>query len=128
MASRPNNPRPQGVALDARLPPHSIEAEQSVLGGLMLESTAWDQIADRVNSDDFYRHDHRLIFEAAAALIERSQPCDAVTLSEHLESKGQLDQVGGLSYIGSLARDTPTAANIKAYADIVRERSVMCSS
>jgi len=125
MASRPNNPRPQGAALDARLPPHSIEAEQSVLGGLMLESTAWDQIADRVNAEDFYRHDHRLIFEAAASLIERNQPCDAVTLSEHLESKGQLDQVGGLSYIGSLARDTPTAANIKAYADIVRERSVL---
>jgi replicative DNA helicase len=125
MASRPNNPRPQSAAFDSRLPPHSIEAEQSVLGGLMLEATAWDQIADRVNAEDFYRHDHRLIFEAAASLIERSQPCDAVTLSEHLESMGQLDQVGGLAYIGALARDTPTAANIKAYADIVRERSVL---
>src|SRR3984893_1182009 len=108
-----------------RLPPHSIEAEQSVLGGLMLDSAAWDQIADRVIAEDFYRNDHRLIFEAAAALIERSQPCDAVTLSGHLESLGLLDQVGGLSYLGSLARDTPTAANIRAYADIVRERSVL---
>jgi len=108
-----------------RLPPHSIEAEQSVLGGLMLDAAAWDQIADRVIAEDFYRNDHRLIFEAAAILIERSQPCDAVTLSGHLESQGLLDQVGGLSYLGSLARDTPTTANIRAYADIVRERSVL---
>src|SRR6201994_4743267 len=108
-----------------RLPPHSIEAEQSVLGGLMLDAAAWDQIADRVTAGDFYRNDHRLIFESAAVLIERSQPCDAVTLSGHLESLGQLDQVGGLSYLGSLARDTPTTANIRAYADIVRERSVL---
>jgi replicative DNA helicase len=108
-----------------RLPPHSIEAEQSVLGGLMLDAAAWDQIADRVLAEDFYRNDHRLIFEAVAGLIERNQPCDAVTLSGHLESQGVLDQVGGLSYLGSLARDTPTAANIRAYADIVRERSVL---
>src|SRR6202045_2605188 len=108
-----------------RLPPHSIEAEQSVLGGLMLDSAAWDQVADRVRAEDFYRNDHRLIFEAVAGLIERNQPCDAVTLSGHLESQGVLDQVGGLAYLGSLARDTPTAANIRAYADIVRERSVL---
>ena len=108
-----------------RLPPHSVEAEQSVLGGLMLDSAAWDQVADRVLAEDFYRNDHRLIFEAVAGLIERNQPCDAVTLSGHLESQGVLDQVGGLSYLGSLARDTPTAANIRAYADIVRERSVL---
>ena len=91
----------------------------------MLDSAAWDQVADRVLAEDFYRNDHRLIFEAVAGLIERSQPCDAVTLSGHLESQGLLDQVGGLSYLGSLARDTPTAANIRAYADIVRERSVL---
>ncbi len=108
-----------------RLPPHSIEAEQSVLGGLMLDAAAWDQVADRVLAEDFYRHDHRLIFEAVAGLIERSQPCDAVTLAGHLEGQGVLDQVGGLAYLGTLARDTPTAANIKAYADIVRERSVL---
>src|ERR1700693_5574518 len=107
------------------LPPHSIEAEQSVLGGLMLTASAWDQAADRVLAEDFYRNDHRLIFEAVAGLIERNQPCDAVTLSGHLESQGLLDQVGGLSYLGSLARDTPTSANIRAYADIVRERSVL---
>jgi replicative DNA helicase len=108
-----------------RLPPHSIEAEQSLLGGLMLDAAAWDQVADRVLAEDFYRHDHRLIFEAIAGLIERNQPCDAVTLSGHLEIQGVLDQAGGLSYLGSLARDTPSSANIRAYADIVRERSVL---
>src|SRR6202045_2203667 len=128
MASRVSNRSfgPSGTSGDGlRLPPHSVEAEQSVLGGLMLDAAAWDQVADRVLAEDFYRNDHRLIFEAAAVLIERSQPCDAVTLSGHLESLGLLDQVGGLSYLGSLARDTPTTANIRAYADIVRERSVL---
>ena len=124
MASRVSN-RSTGAEDGLRLPPHSIEAEQSVLGGLMLDAAAWDQVADRVVAADFYRNDHRLIFEAAAGLIERSQPCDAVTLSGHLETQGLLDQVGGLSYLGSLARDTPTTANIRAYADIVRERSVL---
>src|ERR1700728_1286332 len=123
MAARMN--RSSGSSDGLRLPPHSIEAEQSVLGGLMLDSSAFDQIADRVTAEDFYRNDHRLIFEATAGLIERNQPCDAVTLSGHLESQGLLDQVGGLAYLGSLARDTPTAANIRAYADIVRERSVL---
>src|SRR6202789_2577006 len=124
MAARfPNRTSSSGDGI--RLPPHSIEAEQSVLGGLMLDAAAWDQIADRVTAEDFYRNDHRLIFEAVAVLIERNQPCDAVTLSGHLESQGLLEQVGGLSYLGSLARDTPTTANIRAYADIVRERSVL---
>ncbi len=91
----------------------------------MIDAPAWDKIADRVLAEDFYRNDHRLIFEAAAGLIERNQPCDAVTLSGHLESQGVLDQVGGLAYLGALARDTPSAANITAYADIVRERSVL---
>ena len=126
MATRLNSYSGSGTGDDAlRLPPHSIEAEQAVLGGLMIDSAAWDQVADRVSSDDFYRHDHKLIFAAAQGLIERNQPCDAVTLSGLLESQGLIDQVGGLSYLGTLARDTPTAANIKAYADIVRERSVL---
>jgi len=123
MAARLNRSSASGDGL--RLPPHSIEAEQAVLGGLMLDSSAFDQIADRVTAEDFYRNDHRLIFAATSGLIERNQPCDAVTLSGHLESQGLLDQVGGLSYLGSLARDTPTAANVRAYADIVRERSVL---
>ena len=108
-----------------RLPPHSIEAEQSLLGGLMLDSAAWDQVGDRVSAEDFYRQDHRLIFDAVAGLINRGQPCDAVTISVHLEAQGMLEQVGGLAYLGALARDTPTAANIGAYADIVRERAVL---
>src|SRR6202047_3470862 len=114
-----------GTGDGLRLPPHSVEAEQSVLGGFVLDAAACAQVADPVLAEDFYRNDHRLIFEAVAGLIERNQPCDAVTLSGHLESQGVLDQVGGLSYLGSLARDTPTAANIRAYADIVRERSVL---
>src|SRR5271168_4118798 len=125
MAVRVSNPSSSAAGEGLRLPPHSIEAEQAVLGGLMIDSAAWDQIADRVMAEDFYRNDHRLIFAATAGLIERNQPCDAVTLSGHLESQGVLDQVGGLAYLGSLARDTPTAANIRAYADIVRERSVL---
>src|ERR1700736_164776 len=114
-----------GTGDGLRLPPHSVEAEQSVLGGLMLDSAAWDQIADRVLAQDFYRNDHRLIFEAVAGFMERHPPCDAVTLCGYLESQGLLDQVGGLSYLGSLARDTPTSANIRAYAYIVRDRSVL---
>ncbi len=125
MAVRVSNPSLGAAGDGLRLPPHSIEAEQSVLGGLMIDSAAWDQVADRVLAEDFYRNDHRLIFAAAASLIERNQPCDAVTLSGHLESQGVLDQVGGLAYLGTLARDTPTAANIRAYADIVRERSIL---
>ena len=126
-ATRVGNRLGSGTAADdgLRLPPHSIEAEQSVLGGLMLDAAAWDQVADRVRAEDFYRNDHRLIFAAVAGLIERNQPCDAVTLSGHLDAQGLLDQVGGLGYLGSLVRDTPTAANIRAYADIVRERSTL---
>jgi replicative DNA helicase len=125
VAVRVSNPSSNAAGEGLRLPPHSIEAEQAVLGGLMIDSAAWDQIADRVMAEDFYRNDHRLIFAATAGLIERNQPCDAVTLSGHLESQGVLDQVGGLAYLGTLARDTPTAANIRAYADIVRERSIL---
>jgi len=124
MAKRTRNPSRAGESA-IRLPPHSIEAEQSVLGGLMLDSAAWDQVGDRVAAEDFYRQDHRLIFQATAGLVERGEACDAVTLSGYLESQGILDQIGGLAYLGSLARDTPTAANIRAYADIVRERSLL---
>ncbi|MBP6514175.1 MAG: replicative DNA helicase [Steroidobacteraceae bacterium] len=113
-----------GVA-EIRKPPHSVEAEQAVLGGLMLDSSAWDAVADIVVADDFYRRDHRLIFEAIAHVAETRGPCDAVTISEHLEGKGLLDDVGGLAYLGTLARDTPSAANVRAYADIVRERSML---
>src|SRR5690606_8633983 len=108
-----------------RTPPHSIEAEQAVLGGLLLDNSTWDQIADRLNDSDFYRQDHQLLFRAIQSLIEAEKPCDAVTLAEALDNQQQLEQAGGLEYIGTLARDTPSAANVRAYADIVRERSVM---
>ncbi|MHB8473501.1 MAG: replicative DNA helicase [Gammaproteobacteria bacterium] len=113
------------AAAALKIPPHSIEAEQAVLGGLMLDNTAWDQIADKVTEEDFYRRDHRLIFRAARELVEHSSPCDVVTLAEWLDKRAELDNAGGLAYLGALARDTPSAANIRAYADIVRERSVL---
>ncbi|HKJ09053.1 MAG TPA: replicative DNA helicase [Gammaproteobacteria bacterium] len=108
-----------------KVPPHSVQAEQSVLGGLMLENSAWDQVADRVSEDDFYRRDHRLVFHAIGELAERNSPFDVVTLSEWLDQHQQLDDVGGLAFLGTLAKNTPSAANIRAYADIVREHSVL---
>ncbi len=108
-----------------KVPPHSIEAEQSVLGGLLLENMAWDKIADIITEHDFYRHDHRLIFRSIAVLAETDKPRDVITLSEWLKDREELDNAGGLAYLGTLAKDTPSAANIKAYADIVREKSVL---
>ncbi|MGD2118258.1 MAG: replicative DNA helicase [Chromatiales bacterium] len=107
-----------------RVPPHSIQAEQSVLGGLMLSNSMWDNIADRVVKDDFYRREHQLIFAAIEKLADHQKPFDVVTLSEELEHIGSLEDAGGLAYVGTLAKDTPSAANITAYADIVREHSV----
>ncbi|MBR9771863.1 MAG: replicative DNA helicase, partial [Gammaproteobacteria bacterium] len=108
-----------------KVPPHSVEAEQSVLGGLMLDNQAWDNIADRLVADDFYRYEHRLVFNAMVALAESSRPLDVVTLSEALEGRDQLDTVGGLAYLAELARNTPSASNIRAYGDIVRERATL---
>ena len=108
-----------------KVPPQSIEAEQSVLGGLLLENQSWDRIADIITSDDFYRREHRIIFHAISALCEESSPADVVTVSEWLERSGDLETAGGLAYLGSLANNTPSAANIVAYAAIVRESSVM---
>ena len=107
-----------------RIPPHSIQAEQSVLGGLMLSNSSWDNVADRVVREDFYRREHQLIFDAIRVLADAQKPFDVVTLSEELERIGALDEAGGMGYIGTLASDTPSAANIRAYADIVREHSV----
>ncbi|MHB8454998.1 MAG: replicative DNA helicase [Acidiferrobacterales bacterium] len=108
-----------------KVPPQSVEAEQSVLGGLMLDNQRWDQIADRVSADDFYRKEHRLIFRAIASLCDGNSPADVVTVSEWLEKNGEIETAGGLSYLGTLANNTPSAANIVAYADIVRERAIM---
>ena len=99
-----------------KVPPHSIEAEQSVLGGLMLDNAAWDRVADVVSEQDFYRHDHRLIYQAIGALSDQTRPFDVVTISEWLDNHAQLGESGGLAYLGELARNTPSAANITAYA------------
>jgi replicative DNA helicase len=110
-----------------KVPPHSLQAEQAVLGGLMLDNPAWDKVADHVVEEDFYRRDHRLIFRAIAELAERNSPFDAVTLSEWLEQNQLLESAGGLASLGGLVQNTPSAANIQAYADIVREHSVLRS-
>ena len=108
-----------------KMPPHSIEAEQSVLGGLMLDNEAWDRVAEKVVEQDFYLRAHRFIFAAMSRLAEASQPIDIITVSEDLEANLQLDDVGGFAYLGEIAKNTPSAANILAYAEIVRERAVV---
>ncbi|MEP6607255.1 MAG: replicative DNA helicase [Burkholderiaceae bacterium] len=108
-----------------RLPPHSIEAEQSVLGGLLLDNTAWDRIADLVGTNDFYRQDHQYIFGAISRLIDGGKPADAVTVFEALRNTGRAEQAGGLVYLNSLSQNTPSAANIRRYAELVRERSIL---
>ena len=108
-----------------KMPPHSIEAEQSVLGGLMLDNEAWDRVAEKVVEQDFYLRAHRFIFAAMSRLAEATQPIDIITVSENLEANLQLDDVGGFAYLGEIAKNTPSAANILAYAEIVRERAVV---
>ncbi len=108
-----------------RMPPHSVDAEQAVLGGLMLDNRAWDAVADVITEDDFYRSDHRLIFGAIQQLADGGRPYDPVTISELLSNNSKLAEAGGLDYLGDLARETPSAANIRAYAEIVRERSML---
>ncbi len=108
-----------------RVPPHSIEAEQSVLGGLMLDNQAFDRVADLLREEDFYRYDHRLIWQQIARLIERSQPADVVTVFEALKTLGKADEVGGLQYLNALAQETPSAANIRRYGEIVRDRAIL---
>ncbi|MEO6983757.1 MAG: DnaB-like helicase N-terminal domain-containing protein, partial [Paralcaligenes sp.] len=108
-----------------RVPPHSVEAEQSVLGGLLLDNAAWDRITDVLGDDDFYRFDHRIIWQHIARLISLARPADVVTVNESLSSVGKADEVGGLAYLNALAHNTPSAANIRRYAEIVRERSML---
>lgn len=104
-------------------PPYSLEAEQAVLGGLMLDNRTFELIADMLNPEDFYRADHRIIYSSIVELVEQGQPLDVVTLAESIEKKGQLEQVGGLAYLGELASNIPSVANIEAYAKIVQGRS-----
>ena len=129
MSAVPNSPvipvslDPQIAAL--RVPPNSVEAEMSVLGGVLIDNEAFDRIADVVREDDFYRYDHRLIWQQLHRIIERAQPADVVTVFESLQRVGKADEVGGLVYLNSLAQSTPSAANIRRYAEIVRDRAML---
>ncbi|ELB2078403.1 replicative DNA helicase [Vibrio parahaemolyticus] len=120
------NRKPSDSQVDAiKVPPHSLEAEQSVIGGLLLDNERWDTVAERVVASDFYSRPHRLIFEGVKTILESGKPLDLITLSEHLERHEQLEDVGGFAYLADLAKNTPSAANINAYADIVAERAIV---
>src|SRR5581483_3886547 len=124
------SPGPQSPMQDPqvdllKVPPQSVEAEQSVLGGLLIDNSAWDKIADLIAESDFYRGDHRQIYRHIVKLIERSRPADVVTVAESLESTKDLQSVGGIPYLSALATSTPSAANIRRYAEIVRERAIL---
>ncbi|SVA62559.1 uncharacterized protein METZ01_LOCUS115413, partial [marine metagenome] len=121
----PTTKRAHGAAEALRLPPHSVEAEQSLLGGLMLDQRAWDQVADVVTAKEFYRADHRAIFGAIESLVAGDNPPDAITVGQHLERQAQLESAGGNDYLGQLVQTTPSAANIRAYAKIVREMAML---
>lgn len=123
--AEPSKTRTDARVEQLKLPPHSFEAEQSVLGGLLLDNQAWDRVAERVVEQDFYSRPHRLIFAAMTRLAERGHPLDLITLQETLENHEQLAEVGGFAYLVEIAKNTPSAANIAAYADIVRERAVV---
>jgi replicative DNA helicase len=124
------SPFPADLSMDSqvanlRVPPHSIEAESSVLGGLLLDNTAWDRVGDMLTDQDFYRHEHKLIYASVSALINASKPADVITVSEHLQNQGKAAEMGGLAYLNSLAQYVPSASNIRRYAEIVRERSIL---
>jgi replicative DNA helicase len=108
-----------------RVPPHSIEAEQSVIGGLLLDNGAWDRAGDLLTDSDFYRFEHRVIYAAVGTLINASKPADVITVHEQLQSLGKADECGGLAYLNALAQSVPSAANLRRYAEIVRERAIL---
>ncbi len=120
----PTNARDDEVAR-LRVPPHSAEAEQSVLGGLLLDNLAWDRAADLLTDSDFYRYEHRHIYAAIGSLIGATKPADVITVHEVLQSLGKADECGGLAYLNALAQSVPSAANVRRYAEIVRERAVL---
>ena len=120
--ARSDGADPQLVAL--RLPPHSVEAEQSLLGALLLDNQAFDKVADLVSGEDFYRDDHRRIWKHISRLVEATRPADVVTVLESIEASDDKDKTGGAAYLAALAQNTPSALNIRRYAELVRERSV----
>jgi replicative DNA helicase len=119
------NPPVDAQVAALKLPPHSIEAEQSLIGGLLLDNSAWDRIADIVSQADFYRDDHRRIFNHIRKLVEMGKPADVVTVFESIDKSNEIDQTGGMGYLGEIANATPSAANIRRYAEIVHERAVL---
>ena len=120
-----NNAALDPAIAQLRVPPHSIEAEQSVLGGLLLENSAFDKIAGLISESDFYRDEHRRIYRQISKLFERGKPVDVITVAESLDLAGESSETGGLAYLGELAANTPSAANIRRYAEIVRERAIL---
>lgn len=108
-----------------RIPPHSIEAESSVLGGLLLDNAAWDRVSDLLTVSDFYRYEHRMVFGAISALINVAKPADVITVFEQLQGQGKAEEIGGLAYLNSLAQYVPSAGNIRRYAEIVRDRAIL---
>ncbi len=120
-----NDPSSDRQVAQLRIPPHSIEAESSVLGGLLLDNGAWDRMGDLLVDGDFYRYEHKLIYAAIGTLINASKPADVITVFEQLQSLGKADEIGGLLYLNSLAQYVPSASNIRRYAEIVRERSIL---
>jgi replicative DNA helicase len=121
----PQHSRGDDEVARLRIPPHSIEAEQSVLGGLLIDNSAWDRAGDLLNDSDFYRFDHKLIYAAIGGLINNSKPADVITVFEQLQSLGKAEDCGGLVYLNQLAQGVPSAANLRRYAEIVRERAVL---
>lgn len=121
----PGSSSPDLQVAQLRVPPHSIEAESSVLGGLLLDNAAWDRISDVVTANDFYRYEHRAVFESVSALVNAGKPADVITVYEHLQSTGKAEEVGGLSYLNALAQYVPGVGNIRRYAEIVRDRSIL---
>ncbi|MDQ8001765.1 MAG: replicative DNA helicase [Pseudomonadota bacterium] len=119
-----NDPPDRQVA-QLRIPPHSLEAESSVLGGLLLDNGAWDRVGDLLVDGDFYRHEHKLIYAAIGGLINANKPADVITVYEQLQNLGKAEEVGGLQYLNSLAQYVPSASNIRRYGEIVRERSIL---
>ncbi len=124
VAQPSSNAAVQENVFQFKTPPHSIEAEQSLLGALLLDNQAFDRVADLIVGEDFYRDDHRRIWRHIARLIENNRPADVVTVSESIDASEDKDKTGGPAYLGALAQNTPSALNIRRYAELVRERSV----
>ncbi len=124
LSSFDNDTNDRAVA-QLRIPPHSLEGESSVLGGLLLDNGAWDRVADLLTDADFYRYEHRIVYASIASLVNATKPADVITVYEHLQSLGKADEIGGLAYLNSLAQYVPSAGNIRRYAEIVRERSIL---